>query len=166
MKIVLYQPQIPQNTGNIARTCVAASAGLVLVHPLGFSTQNRHLKRAGLDYWKDVNVEAIDDLSAYLENQPFFFFSSKADKPYTDARFPSDSVLIFGSETTGLPEIFWEKWPDRFFTIPMAPNARCLNLACSAAIVLYEALRQNHFLNKEKNNDKITLNNKEVVSGT
>lgn len=145
MKIVLFQPQIPQNTGNIARTCAATKTGLVLVRPLGFSTQDRHLKRAGLDYWKDVHVEEIDDLGSYIEQKPVFFFSSKAKKLYTEPTFAEDSLLIFGSETAGLPELFWERWPERFFKIPMADGARCLNLACSAAVVLYEALRQREF---------------------
>lgn len=142
MKIVLYQPQIPQNTGNIARTCSATASGLVLVRPLGFSTQNRHLKRAGLDYWDGVNVEEIDDLPSYLETKPFYFFSSKAEKLYTEVNYPVDALLIFGSETSGLPSQFWQSWPDRFLRIPMVPTARCLNLACSVSIVLYEALRQ------------------------
>ena len=147
MKIILFQPQIPQNTGNIARTCAAASASLLLVRPLGFSTQSRWLKRAGLDYWSDVEVEEIDDLFSYLKqtSSPFFFFSSKANLPYTKASYASDSLLIFGSETSGLPPLFWERWPERFYTIPMTQGPRCLNLASSAAVVLYEALRQTEF---------------------
>lgn len=142
MKIILYQPQIPQNTGNIVRTCAAGEASLVLVRPLGFSTTNRHLKRAGLDYWEGVEVGEIDDLTLYLEGKSPFFFSSKAELSYTEARYPPDAILVFGSETDGLPPLFWQKWPDRFFRIPMSPKARCLNLACSVSIVLFEALRQ------------------------
>ncbi len=143
MKIILYRPQIPQNTGNIARTCAAAGAGLGLVHPLGFSLQSRHLKRAGLGYWEALSVESIEDLLSYLETQSsFFFFSSKAKAVYTEASYTKDSLLVFGAETEGLPEIFWEKWPERFFTIPMTPKTRCLNLASSVAVVLYEGLRQ------------------------
>lgn len=144
MKIILFQPQIPQNTGNIVRTCSAAGASLLLVRPLGFSTASRHLKRAGLDYWSGVDVEEIDDLFEYLipQEHPFFFYSSKATKLYTEAPYTKDSLLIFGSETSGLPPLYFEKWPDRFYTIPMHKQARCLNLANSAAIVLYEALRQ------------------------
>jgi len=147
MKIVLYRPQIPQNTGNIARTCGAANAGLVLVGPLGFSLADRHMKRAGLDYWDRVDVQTIDDLDTWLvqEKKPFFFFSSKANRPYTEASFTTEALLILGSETEGLPEGLWEKYPDRFYTIPMAEGQRCLNLASSAAIVLYEALRQTNF---------------------
>lgn len=170
MKIILFQPQIPQNTGNIVRTCAATGASLVLVRPLGFSTANRHLKRAGLDYWAGVEMEEIDNLVSYLESQeaPFFFFSSKATKPYTTAPFQSNSILIFGSETSGLPSSFLERWEDRFFTIPMRENARCLNLSNSAAIVLYEAMRQTHFslLNKSDNiNETNRLTSKEVVKG-
>ena len=146
MKITLYQPQIPQNTGNIARTCAATNSGHDLVRPLGFSTHSRHLKRAGLDYWDGVSIEEIDDLDAYLANHPsFFFFSSKSARAYTQAPYEPHSLLIFGSETAGLPPHLHSKWPDRFFTIPMIPGARCLNLANSAAIVLYEALRQTNF---------------------
>ena len=170
MKIVLFQPQIPQNTGNIVRTCSATGAGLVLVRPLGFSTKSRHLKRAGLDYWDTVVIEEIDDLEAYLQEteRPFFFFSSKATRAYTDAPLTSQSLLIFGSETTGLSDSFWEKWPENFYTIPMRKETRCLNLANSAAIVLYEALRQTHFellKSADKMIDKTMLNNMDVARG-
>lgn len=143
MKIILYQPQIPQNTGNVVRTCSVTGTDLILVHPLGFSTQSRHLKRAGLDYWEGVNVEEIEDLESYLKQTeaPFFFFSSKASQSYIDAPYTENSVLIFGSETTGLSPIYWEKWEDRFLTIPMKEGSRCLNLATSVGVVLFEALR-------------------------
>ena len=147
MKIILFQPQIPQNTGNIVRTCSVTGTGLVLVHPLGFSTQSRHLKRAGLDYWEGVEVEEINNLDDYLQKAtgPIYFFSSKATQIYTEAQYEPNALLIFGSETTGLPPQYFEKWSDCFFKIPMIPTARCLNLATSAGIVLYEALRQTHF---------------------
>jgi tRNA (cytidine/uridine-2'-O-)-methyltransferase len=147
MKVVLFQPQIPQNTGNIARTCAVTGSDLVLVRPLGFSTASRHLKRAGLDYWKDVNVLEIDDLIRHLESSgaPFFFFSSKASSSYTEALFTLDSQLVFGSETAGLPEEIWDRWPHLFYRIPMKSSSRCLNLSCSAAIVLYEAWRRMGF---------------------
>lgn len=150
MKIILFQPQIPQNAGNIVRTCAVTGTDLIMVHPLGFSTHDRWLKRAGLDYWEGVNVSFIDDLQNYLDNQeaPFYFFSSKASTLYSDVSYTSDSILIFGSETHGLPSLFQDKWPDRFATIPMKPEARCLNLATSAGIVLYEAWRQQGFYNK------------------
>lgn len=144
MQIILFQPQIPQNTGNIVRTCSVTGARLVLVRPLGFSTSDRWLKRSGLDYWEGVDVQMIDDLMQVLEQAsfPFYFFSSKASKLYTDVAYTHDSALIFGSETSGLPEIFFEKWPEKFVTIPMLPEARCLNLATSVGIALYEAIRQ------------------------
>ncbi|MEI8365615.1 MAG: tRNA (cytidine(34)-2'-O)-methyltransferase [Parachlamydiaceae bacterium] len=143
-KIILFQPQIPQNTGNIVRTCSVTGSSLVLVRPLGFSVSNRWLKRAGLDYWEGVDVSYIDDLETFLEQTPhnFYFFSSKAPQSYTSISFKSDDLLIFGSETSGLPSHFTEKWPERFATIPMISGARCLNLATSVGIVLYEALRQ------------------------
>lgn len=167
MKIILFRPQIPQNTGNIVRTCSTAGSGLILVHPLGFSTQSRRLKRAGLDYWEGVEVEEIDDLELYLEQtkHPFFFFSSKSKKLYTEAPYETDSLLIFGSETEGLPDLFWKRWPDRFYTIPMAAGKRCLNLASSAAIVLFEAQRQLQFPFL-KNSETIALSKAEVVKGT
>lgn len=156
MKIILFQPQIPQNTGNLVRTCSATNTSLVLVRPLGFSTSSRHLKRAGLDYWNDVEIIEIDDLPTYLQDQglPFFFFSSSASKLYTEAQYTNDSLLIFGSETTGLTPAFKDLWPKHFYTIPMNSSARCLNLANSANIVLYEALRQTHFSGLKRANNK------------
>lgn len=147
MKIILFQPQIPQNTGNIVRTCSATGTSLVLVRPLGFSTASRHLKRAGLDYWDGVEVEEIDDLHEYLLHQKndFFFFSSKGTKCYTKVPYTNDSILIFGSETHGLDPKFFNLYPEKFYKIPMIKDARCLNLSNSAAIVLYEGLRQNDF---------------------
>ena len=147
MKIILFQPQIPQNTGNIVRTCSVTGTGLVLVPPFGFSIQSRHLKRAGLDYWEGVGVEQTGDLKEYLKasKAPFFFFSSKVEKSYFDTPYTSDSLLIFGSETSGLPNEYFDEYPDRFYTIPMLDGSRCLNLATSAGVVLYEALRCTRF---------------------
>src|SRR5690606_10970052 len=144
---------IPQNTGNIVRTCSVTGSKLILVHPLGFSTQSRHLKRAGLDYWEGVEVEEIFDLDNYLntEDAPFFFFSSKVKTSYTSAPYTSDCSLIFGSETSGLPPHYFEKWPEKFYTIPMVNGSRCLNLATSVGIVLFEGLRAtNYFLEKRE----------------
>lgn len=170
MKVVLFQPQIPQNTGNIVRTCSVTGAGLKLVHPLGFSIKDRWLKRAGLDYWEGVEVEELYDLKSYLEQTaaPFFFFSSKSDVLYTEAPYTSDALLIFGSESSGLPSFFWETWPDRFYTIPMISSARCLNLSTSVGIVLYEALRQVHFEDlkkREPTSDKTMLIKSDVARG-
>lgn len=147
MKIILFQPQIPQNTGNIVRTCKVTGSELILVTPLGFSTSDRALKRAGLDYWDGVNVTLIDDLEAFLlkEQRPFYFFSSHAKKSYSSISYTQDDLLIFGSETSGLPPSFLERWPNLFFTLPMVKNSRCLNLANTASIVLYEAWKQQDF---------------------
>jgi len=142
MKIVLFQPEIPQNTGNIARTCAATNTKLVLVRPLGFSLSDRQMKRAGLDYWKDVELEVVDE---FVGGAECFFFSSKATRLYTEAPYTKQSVLVFGSETAGLPVSLREQYPAQFYRIPMVGGQRCLNLASSAAIVLYEALRQTNF---------------------
>jgi len=147
MKIILYQPQIPQNTGNIVRTCSVTGTELILVRPLGFNPSNRRLRRAGLDYWDGVKVSFIDDLEQFLEQSvhPFYFFSSKAERSYTETSYGAEDLLIFGSETSGLPDTIHERWPEQFRTIPMLPEKRCLNLASSAAIVVYEAWRQQGF---------------------
>lgn len=147
MKVVLFQPEIPQNTGNISRTCFLTSTSLVLVKPLGFSISSRAVKRAGLDYWDQLNVEVIDDLEKYLENKTdFFFFSSKSDQLYTQAPYTSNSLLIFGAETSGIAKVFWERWPEKFYKIPMNDKGRCLNLSVSAGVVVYEALKAQQFL--------------------
>ncbi|MCB1107178.1 MAG: tRNA (cytidine(34)-2'-O)-methyltransferase [Chlamydiia bacterium] len=147
MIIILYQPQIPSNTGNIVRTCHATGSELILVSPLGFQTDDKSLKRAGLDYWEGVKVTIIDNLMTYLEETsfPFYFFSSHASSPYSAPTYEQNSILIFGSEVSGLPPEFQARWPKRFYTIPMQKKSRCLNLSNAAAIVLYEALRQRAF---------------------
>ena len=144
MRIVLVHPQIPQNTGNIVRTCAVTGSELLLVEPLGFSITDRMLKRAGLDYWEGVTVETTSDLPSLLEKAtfPFYFFSSKGKCDYSKAAYEKDAWLIFGAETVGLPDLYWERWPDRFVTIPMKKEARCLNLASSAAVATFEAWRQ------------------------
>lgn len=145
MKVVLFQPQIPPNTGNVVRTCAVTGCDLVLVGPLGFSTNDRWLKRAGLDYWEGVKVEEIDSLEAFLENHPdCYFFSSHAKKLYTEVPYTHNSVLVFGSETSGLPKAITEKYRERCVKIPMRDNVRCLNLATSVGIGVYEAIRQNN----------------------
>ena len=144
MKVILFRPQIPQNTGNIVRTCSVTGSELALVEPLGFSLSDRWLKRAGLDYWEGVSVEVIRDLEAFLETsgRPFYFFSSRAERSYHTVKYAADAQLIFGSETEGLPESFRKRWPERFLSLPMLEGSRCLNLATSAGIALYEAWRQ------------------------
>lgn len=146
MQIILFKPEIPQNTGNIIRTCYITNTSLSIVTPASFSLSDRNLKRAGLDYFKDLDLEKIDDLEKYLlDKKSFYFFSSKAEKSYADIKYEKDAILIFGSETSGLPNIFFEKYKDRFLKIPMKKNSRCLNLSNTVAIALYEALRQNNF---------------------
>lgn len=142
MKLVLYEPQIPQNTGNILRSCSVTGTDLVLVEPLGFSLSDRQLKRAGLDYFEGVNVEVIQDLHGWLEKQtaPFTFFSRHAKRSYTSIPYAEDHILLFGAETHGLAASFWETYPENFACIPVRQEARCLNLATSCGIVLFHAL--------------------------
>ncbi len=142
--IVLVEPEIPPNTGSIARLCGATNTVLHLVHPLGFSTDNKHLKRAGLDYWKFVDIKYWDSLDDFLKVQDenrLYFLTTKTDRSYLEAEFMPGDFLVFGKETKGLPEDLLELYSDRCFTLPM-PNAniRSLNLAMTAGIVLYQAL--------------------------
>lgn len=145
--IVLVEPEIPPNTGTIARLCGATNSVLHLVHPLGFSTDDKYLKRAGLDYWKFVNIVYWDNFDSFLEAQDegqLHFFTTKVDLPYTERPFRPGDFFIFGKETKGLPAAIIDLYHDRCCTIPMAnANIRSLNLGVSAGIVLYEALRQN-----------------------
>ena len=144
MNIVLFEPQIPQNTGNVVRTCSVTGTSLVLITPLGFSTESKYLKRAGLDYWDEVSISYYDNLFDYIESlsTAFYFFSSHATTLYTEVNYKEHDHLIFGSETTGLPRAIFERWPEKMVKIPMLQGARCLNLATSVGIALYEAVRQ------------------------
>lgn len=146
MNIVLVEPRIPPNTGNVARLCAAVEATLHLVGPLGFRLTDRHLRRAGLDYWEHVKLKRHLSLNAFLRDIPteqLHFFSKKAAKNYLDANFSSGDYLVFGNETAGLPNRLFEVYPERFLRIPIfRPEIRSLNLASSVAIVTYEALRQ------------------------
>lgn len=147
MKIILFQPQIPQNTGNIVRLCANTGSELFLVRPLGFCTSSRKLKRAGLDHWEGVKVTFLDDLFDFLKQtgENFYFFSSKALPCYTEIDYTPTDILIFGSETSGLDPAFHLHWPERFYTIPQKEKSRCLNLANAVSVVLYESLRQKSF---------------------
>ena len=148
MHIVLVEPEIPQNTGNIARTCAATHSTLHLVHPLGFSIDEKQVKRAGLDYWHLVTIEEHPSFAQLQEEYPdaqFFYASTKAPRNHTEAQYPEDAFLVFGKETKGLPEELLHDNYDKCFRIPMVEGARSLNLANSVAIVVYEALRQNGF---------------------
>lgn len=144
--IVLVEPEIPPNTGSIARLCGANDAVLHLVRPLGFSTEDKHLKRAGLDYWKHVSIVYWDNLESFLQQQDerqLFFYTTKVSRSYCMASYRPGDFLIFGKETKGLPANILNLYSDRCYTIPMSnPNIRSINLAMAAGIVLYEALRQ------------------------
>jgi tRNA (cytidine/uridine-2'-O-)-methyltransferase len=146
--IVLVEPEIPQNTGNIARTCAASGAGLHLIRPLGFSIEDRYLKRAGLDYWSEVLVSCSDSFAELREKyggHSFFYASTKAGRCYTDVVYPRDCFLVFGKETAGLPEELLEANRESCIRIPMREGIRSLNLSNSVAIILYEVLRQQGF---------------------
>ena len=143
LHVVLYQPEIPHNTGNIGRTCVAVGAKLWLVQPLGFRMDNHHLRRAGLDYWEFLTWEIISDwqtLLGHLGGRQFWFFSKSAGREYTTASFRNGDVLVFGSETSGLPRSLLEN-TTQTLRIPMLEPVRSLNLANSVAIAVYEAVR-------------------------
>lgn len=147
LNIVMVEPEIPQNTGNVARTCAATGARLHLVGPMGFKIDDRKLKRAGLDYWHLLDITYYASLDEFFaKNQgEFFFFSTKAVHKHTDVRYPDNCYLFFGKETAGLPEAFLRAHADRCIRIPIRAEARCLNLSNAAAILTYEALRQLDF---------------------
>lgn len=150
LNIVLYQPEIPPNTGNIARSCAITGAKLHLIKPLGFSIDDKQVKRAGLDYWHLLDLEVHESLEAFLElygDRELFFSSTKATQYYHEVEYSEDCFIVFGRETSGLPALIHEQYADRRIKIPMLQNeaARSLNLSNSAAIILYEALRQINF---------------------
>lgn len=148
LEIVLIEPEIPQNTGNIARTCVATGSRLHLVEPLGFRIDDKQIKRAGLDYWFDLDLTLWPDLDSWLRafaGRPIFYATTKAASTYADMKYPNDAVLVFGKETKGLPESLLISHPEQCIRIPMLPERRSLNLANAVAIVTYEALRQQGF---------------------
>ncbi len=148
LNLVLVEPEIPQNTGNIARTCAAAGLALHLVRPLGFDISDKALKRAGLDYWDMVDVRCYDGLDDFFEKTAggrYFYATTKGGRPYTEAEYREGDYILFGKETRGLPEELLKRDPARCVRIPMMAGARSLNLGNSAAIIAYEALRQNDF---------------------
>ena len=149
MHIVLYAPEIPQNTGNIARTCAATGSVLHLIEPLGFELSDKYLKRAGLDYWHLLDIRYYDsfaEVAAAAEpGAKFYFASTKGGAVYSDVRFAGGDYIVFGKETKGLPEELLCENYESCIRIPMAEGARSLNLSNSVAIVLYEALRQTGF---------------------
>ena len=148
LNVVLVEPEIPQNTGNIARTCAAAGVRLHLIKPLGFSLDDKYLKRAGLDYWHLLDIqyhESLDDFFKLFPDRDFYFCTTKAKNSYAQVSYTGNSFLFFGKETAGLPQSLLAKYTDRAIRIPMKAEARSLNLSNSVAIVLYEALRQLDF---------------------
>lgn len=148
LNIVLVEPEIPQNTGNIARTCAATRTRLHLVRPLGFDISDRAVKRAGLDYWSMVDLAVYDGLEDFFQKNPdpdLWLATTKAPRSYDKAVFRDGCFLFFGKETAGLPQAFRERYRERCIRIPMRPDARSLNLANSAAVITYEALRQLNF---------------------
>ena len=156
MNIVLLEPEIPQNTGNIGRTCCATGTKLHLIEPLGFVLNEKNLKRAGMDYWKDLDVETYDCFEDFLKKNPnakLWMATTKAKHCYTDVEFGEDDYIMFGKESAGIPEEILVKHPETSIRIPMMNNIRSLNLANSVAIVLFEALRQNNFSGMEFQGD-------------
>ena len=152
INVVMVEPEIPQNTGNIARTCAAIGAKLHLVYPIGFSINDKYLKRAGLDYWDKLDIEEHKSLEEFLnkynpENHNMFFASTKSKKCYADINYEEmkEVFILFGKETKGLPEDLLKKYMDKNIRIPMRENLRSLNLSNSVAIIVYEMLRQVDF---------------------
>ena len=150
--VVLVKPEIPQNAGNIARTCAATGCVLHLVRPLGFELSDKYLKRAGLDYWGFVDVRLHDGIEEALSSigAPAFFFTTKAERAYTEAKFPAGCALVFGKETAGLPEELLVANRENCVRIPMVGERRSLNLSNCVAIAVYEGLRQNGFRGLEE----------------
>ena len=146
--IVLVEPEIPQNAGNIARTCAATGARLHMIRPLGFEVSDKYLKRAGLDYWNLVEIFYYDSFDEFMEKYPdgrFFFFTTKGRNRHSDVAFKDGDFLVFGKETKGLPEELLLQHEETCLRIPMREEARSLNLSNSVAVALYEALRQTDF---------------------
>lgn len=145
INIVLYNPEIPQNTGNISRTCAVTGAALHIIRPTGFEISDRTLKRAGLDYWDKLDItyyDGLDDFFAKHEGVKVYYFSTKAKHKYSDIEYPEDAWIMFGKETRGLPEELLYANPDTCVRIPMRDQLRSLNLSNSVAIAVYEILRQ------------------------
>lgn len=148
MNIVLFEPEIPANTGNIGRTCVATGTKLHLIEPLGFSLSEKEIRRAGLDYWKDLDVTVYDDFNDFLAKNPnakIYMATTKARHVYTEVSYEPDCFIMFGKESAGIPEEILLEHKDTCVRIPMIGDIRSLNLGNSVAVVLYEALRQNNF---------------------
>ena len=148
MNIVLHEPEIPANTGNIGRTCVATGTSLHLIKPLGFSLDEKHLRRAGMDYWRDLDLHVYENFQDFLDKNPgskIYMATTKAHQNYSDVSYEPDCFLMFGKESAGIPEEILVDYEDTCVRIPMKENIRSLNLSNSVAVLLYEALRQNDF---------------------
>ncbi len=148
MNIVLLEPEIPQNAGNIARTCAATGSRLHMIKPFGFSVEDKYLKRAGLDYWKLLDIDYYENFEDFLqknENPTIFMATTKSKKVYTQVQYQQDSYIMFGKESAGIAEEILLKYPQTAVRIPMLQQARSLNLSNAVAVVLYEALRQQNF---------------------
>lgn len=154
LNIVLVEPEIPQNTGNIARTCAATGSRLHLVRPMGFTVTDRHLKRAGMDYWYEIDITYYDSLDHFMSRNagaPMFFLTTKGKQTHTEVRYPNNAFLVFGKESAGLPEgLLAAQDPRSLIRIPMAGRIRSLNLSTAAGVVIYETLRQWEFPELEK----------------
>ena len=161
LNIVLLEPEIPANTGNIGRTCVASGTRLHLIEPLGFSLSEKALKRAGMDYWKDLDVTTYIDYQDFLDKNPgakIYMATTKAQKIYTEVSYEPDCYIMFGKESAGIPEEILVQNQENCIRIPMMEKIRSLNLGNSVAIVLYEALRQNGFAGMEREGQLHYLN--------
>ena len=148
INIVLHEPEIPQNTGNIARTCAATGASLHLIRPMGFEVDDKKLKRAGLDYWHQLDITYYDGLDDFMSKHPdakLFYFSTKAPRAYTEVNYPDEVFLVFGKESKGLPEELLRDNRESCVRIPMRQDLRSLNLSNAAAIAVYEVFRQRDF---------------------
>ncbi len=148
LNIVLYEPEMPENTGNIGRTCVITGSRLHLIEPLGFQLTHKRIERAGLDYWDRLDVTRYMDHADFMAGNPgaeIFYATTKAKKRYTDVTYPENAYIMFGKESAGIPEEILVEHPEKCIRIPMLPGERSLNLANSVAIVVYEALRQLDF---------------------
>ncbi len=148
LNIVLHEPEIPSNTGNIGRTCVATGTRLHLIKPLGFSLDEKAVRRAGMDYWKDLDLSIYEDYQDFIDKNPdakIYYATTKGQNKYTDVSFPEGAYIMFGKESAGIPEEILVEHPEECIRIPMGHDIRSLNLANSVAIVTYEALRQQDF---------------------
>ena len=164
MHIVLHQPEIPANTGNIGRTCVATGTSLHLIEPLGFRLDEKSIKRSGMDYWEHLDVTRYINYAEFLEKHPnakIWYATTKAHQCYTDVKFGEDDYIMFGKESAGIPEEILVDNEENCVRIPMGHDIRSLNLSNSVAVILYEALRQNDFLGLETEGNLHRLNWKE-----